>query len=61
MEDDLDKIADGDLVWYETLDKFYKVLSIIGIIVIIYAFIRPYEALLPLFIPKYSIILLYLL
>ena len=24
MEDDLDKIADGDLVWYETLDKFYK-------------------------------------
>ena len=24
MEDDLDKIADGDLVWYETLSKFYK-------------------------------------
>lgn len=24
MEDDLDKIADGDLVWYNLLDKFYK-------------------------------------
>ena len=24
MEDDLDKIADGDLVWYNILDKFYK-------------------------------------
>ena len=24
MEDDLDKIAEGNLVWYETLDKFYK-------------------------------------
>ena len=24
MEDDLDKIADGKLVWYQTLDKFYK-------------------------------------
>ena len=24
MEDDLDKIADGKLVWYDTLDKFYK-------------------------------------
>ncbi len=24
MEDELDKIADGKLVWYETLDKFYK-------------------------------------
>ena len=24
MEDDLDKIADGDIVWYDTLDKFYK-------------------------------------
>lgn len=24
MEDDLDKIAEGDLVWYNLLDKFYK-------------------------------------
>ena len=24
MEDDLDKIADGDLVWYNLLDRFYK-------------------------------------
>lgn len=24
MEDDLDKIADGNEVWYEVLDKFYK-------------------------------------
>ena len=24
METELDKIADGDLVWYKTLDKFYK-------------------------------------
>lgn len=24
MEDELDKIADGKLIWYETLDKFYK-------------------------------------
>lgn len=24
MEDELDKIADGKLVWHETLDKFYK-------------------------------------
>ena len=24
MEDDLDKIADGDLVWYKLLDRFYK-------------------------------------
>ena len=24
MEDDLDKIADGKLVWYELLDRFYK-------------------------------------
>ena len=24
MENDLDKIADGDLVWYNLLDKFYK-------------------------------------
>lgn len=24
MESDLDKIAEGELVWYETLDKFYK-------------------------------------
>lgn len=27
MEDDLDKIADGDLVWYNLLDKFYKNLN----------------------------------
>ena len=24
MEDDLDKIADGDLVWYQLLDRFYN-------------------------------------
>ena len=24
MEDDLDKIADGDLVWYKLLDRFYQ-------------------------------------
>lgn len=24
METDLDKIADGDLIWYETLEKFYQ-------------------------------------
>ena len=24
MEDELDKIADGDMVWYEILNKFYK-------------------------------------
>ena len=24
MENDLDKIADGDLIWYNLLDKFYK-------------------------------------
>ena len=24
MEDDLDKIADGDLVWYKLLDRFYN-------------------------------------
>ena len=24
MENDLDKIAEGNLIWYETLDKFYK-------------------------------------
>ncbi len=24
MEDDLDKIAEGNQIWYETLDKFYK-------------------------------------